>query len=81
MWIFHGKQTTATNARRAAVGCLAMFAILGVAAIVLLATGHGAFSGVALLSALVFGQYGGRSLRRYRELRALAARYTAKVPG
>ena len=81
MWTSPGKQTTATDARRAAVGCLAMFAILGVAAIVMAATGHGAFAGVALLSALVFGQYGGRSLRRYRELRALAARYTRKAPG
>ncbi len=67
-----GKQTTATDARRTAVGCLALFAILGVAAIVLLATGHYAFGGAALLSALLFAQYGGRSLRRYRELRRLA---------
>jgi ABC-type uncharacterized transport system permease subunit len=74
-----GKQTT--GARRAAVVCLALFAILGVAAIVLLAIGHNPFGGVALLSALVFGQYGGRSLRRYRRLRALADRYTTKAPG
>jgi hypothetical protein len=80
MWTSPGKQTTATDARRTAVVCLALFAILGVAAI-LLAIGHNAFSGVALLSALVFGQYGGRSLRRYRELCALADRYRTKVPG
>ena len=69
MWIFRGKQTTATDARRAAVGCLALFIIIEVAAIVLMATGHGGFGGVALLAALLFAIYGGRSLLRYRELR------------
>jgi hypothetical protein len=60
-----GEQTTATDARQAAVG-LALFAILGVAAIVLLATGHSAFGGIALWGALLFAIYGERGLRRYR---------------
>lgn len=64
----HDKQTAAADARQTAVG-LALFAILGVAAIVLLATGHGMFGGVALLGALLFASYGGRSLRRYRARR------------
>ncbi len=64
----HDKQTTAADARQTAVG-LALFAILGVAAIVLLATGHSGFGGIALLAALLFASYGGRSLRRYRERR------------
>jgi hypothetical protein len=67
MWTSPGKQTTATG--RAAVGCLALFIIIEVAAIVLMATGHGGFGGVALLAALLFAIYGGRSLLRYRELR------------
>jgi hypothetical protein len=69
MWTSPSKQTTATGARRAAVGCLALFIIIEVAAIVLMATGHGGFGGVALLAALLFAVYGGRSLLRYRELR------------
>jgi hypothetical protein len=69
MWIFPGKQTTATGARRAAVGCLALFIIIVVAAIVLMATGHGGFGGVVFLAALLFASYGGRCLLRYRELR------------
>jgi hypothetical protein len=69
MWIFPGKQTTATGARRAAVGSLALFIIIEVAAIVLMATGHSGFGGVALLAALLFAIYGGRSLLRYRKLR------------
>jgi hypothetical protein len=69
MWASPGKQTTATGARRAAVGCLALFIIIEVAAIVLMATGHGGFGGVALLAALLFAFYGGRCLLRYRELR------------
>ena len=69
MWTSPGKQTTATDARRAAVGSLAVFTIIEVAAIVLLATGHSAFGGVALPAALLFAIYGGRSLLRYRELR------------
>jgi hypothetical protein len=69
MWAFPGKLTTATGARRAAVGCLVLFIIIEVAAIVLMATGHGGFGGVALLAALLFAFYGGRCLLRYRELR------------
>jgi hypothetical protein len=64
----HDKRTTATDARQAAVG-LSLFACLGVAAIVLLATGHTAFGGVALWGALLFAIYGERGLRRYRQRR------------
>ena len=69
MRIFPGKQTTATGARRAAVGGLTLFIIIEVAAVVLMATGHNGFGGVALLAALLFAIYGGRCLLRYRELR------------